>query len=93
MKKRILLIGTIPPELGSKNFGGVARTVWSLAKEFRKRNIGFRIGALGRYYKRYQMVEGIEIYGIGFSIVAFIKALFFTFKVLNLFFGLYIEKD
>ncbi len=65
MPNNILLIGTLPPELGSRNFGGVAQVVWSLAKAL-KPNTLVTIGAAGFYYGGDKEVEGISLQGINF---------------------------
>jgi len=76
LKMRILLVGTLPPELGSKNYGGVARVVWNLAKTLKKNGSDVTIGGIGKYYKKYQQKSGIDIYGIGFSLFVLLEASF-----------------
>lgn len=73
--QEILMIGTLPPEIGSKNYGGVARVVWNLALSLQKEGKNLKIGGIGRYFKKYQVKEGIEIYGIGFSPSVLFKAI------------------
>jgi len=43
---KILVVGTLPPHLGSRNFGGVAQVVWSLAQEYRNLGVSFAIGGI-----------------------------------------------
>lgn len=67
-KPSILIIGTVPPEIGSKNFGGVAQVVWNIAKQLKKGSMEMSVGAIGEYYGQpYKIVEGIQIYGVGVS--------------------------
>lgn len=62
--KRILLVGPVPPELGSYNPGGVARHVWDLAKALHAQGHKVEILAMGRYFRPTRKVEGIEIHGL-----------------------------
>lgn len=70
MKKvDVLVIGTIPPELGSNNYGGVAQVVWNISKHLKYESVDFSIGAIGRYFGQpHKIVQGIHIYGVGFSV-------------------------
>jgi len=62
--KRILLVGPVPPELGSYNPGGVARHVWDLAKALHAQGHKVDILALGRYFRPTRRVDGIQIHGL-----------------------------
>ncbi|SHG35074.1 Glycosyltransferase involved in cell wall bisynthesis [Fodinibius roseus] len=74
-KRKILLIGTVPPEVGSYNYGGVARVVWRLANALKEQNINFCVGAIGKYFKSYQEKNNIKIYGISFSLNSLISTI------------------
>lgn len=61
---RILLVGPVPPELGSKNHGGVARHVWDLAQALHRRGHDVELLALGRYYRTTRRVDDIVVHGL-----------------------------
>lgn len=81
--KKILLVGRIPHDLGSRDTGGVAKVVWNLAKSLKINDYDVSIGAMGRYYKKYQKVENVRIYGIGFSIITLFKTFLIFAKQYN----------
>lgn len=66
---RILLVGPVPPELGSSNHGGVARHVWDLARALRQQGHDIEVLALGRYYHTTRQVDGIVVHGISFRVL------------------------
>ena len=66
---RILLVGPVPPELGSRNHGGVARHVWDLAKALHQRGHEVEVLALGRYYRKTRIIDGIVVHGLSFHVL------------------------
>lgn len=79
-KVKVLMIGTLPPELGSKNYGGVARVVWDLARTLHDHEVDIAVGGIGKYYRKFQTRKGINIYGIGFSLSSLVKSVKILFK-------------
>lgn len=70
---RILILGTLPAEVGSRNYGGVARVVWSLAQSLAETETSFAVGGLGKYYGGDQTLNGVHIYGFKFDLGAALK--------------------
>lgn len=64
---RILLVGPVPPELGSSNYGGVARHVWDLARALQRRGHDVEVLALGRYFRTTRQINNIIVHGISFG--------------------------
>ncbi len=58
-KPNILLVGSIPKELGGIRAGGVATLTWGLARECKKH--GYAVTLLSNT-KKFNTVEGIDIY-------------------------------
>lgn len=75
----ILMVGSLPSFLGSRNYGGVAQVVWSLSKSYAQRGIDFALGANSRYYGGDKKVDGVPIYGAHLNIWDILK----TFKLIN----------
>lgn len=68
-ENKLVVLGTLPPELGSKNYGGVARVVWELVKKFNNyKHIRLTVLPLGKYFGGSKEVEGINICSINFSL-------------------------
>jgi glycosyltransferase involved in cell wall biosynthesis len=61
---QVLLVGTLPPQLGSRNYGGVAKTVWELATALRKNGIDLAVATLGKYYGGTKVVDDISIFSV-----------------------------
>jgi glycosyltransferase involved in cell wall biosynthesis len=70
------MIGTLPTELGSQNYGGVTRVVWNLSNKLNEKGFDITVAGIGKYFRQYQKINGIEIYGIGFSIIAILKTIY-----------------
>ncbi len=78
-KKRyqIVIVGSLPAYLGAKQHSGLGNVVWGLANELAKHQRSFAILARGKYYHKYRKINGIDVHGIGFSIVALFKTFFY----------------
>jgi len=87
MKGSILLIGTLPPELGSYNFGGVAQVVWLLAKTLKTITQDVTIGVTGFYYGGDKEIEGVSIRGLRLKPQILISVLIIAIKNRKLFFA------
>lgn len=71
----VLLIGPVPPELGSQNPGGVARHTWDLAVALQNAGHDVDVLALGRYWRGTRTVGNITIFGLRPSLGALVQAL------------------
>ncbi len=60
---RVLIVGPVPPGLGSKNTGGIARHVWALANKLKKKGHDVSVLAIGRYFKGMRVIDGITVFG------------------------------
>ena len=60
-----LLVGPVPPEVGSKNFGGRARQLWSLATSLTEQNCEVEVLATGHYFRRTRKVDDIRVHSLG----------------------------
>lgn len=89
----LIMIGAIPQYLGSKNKGGAAMVLWNSAKAIRKNtDIDFEIFAIGKYWKKYKIIDGIRINGLSIGDIIYLpKAIHYViqnikyFKKYNLF--------
>lgn len=72
---RVLLVGPVPPELGSQNPGGVARHTWDLAKALDRAGHDVEILATGRYLRRTRTIDGIAVWGVTLSVGGLVSAL------------------
>jgi len=88
---RILLIGTLPPHLGTRNYGGVAKVVWALAKALRLKERNIAIAGVGRYYGGDKVVEGIPVYGVRFNAPAILDTIRAALKNIGRFRGMLIK--
>lgn len=74
------MLGSVPSEIGSKNYGGVAKVVWSLASRYTQKDISFAVGAMSKYYGGDKLVDNIPIYGIKFRLKSLIETVRLIFR-------------
>lgn len=72
---RVLLVGPVPPQLGSRNPGGVARHTWDLTRALREAGHDVDLLATGRYFQRTRTLGGITVWGSDFSPAGVVGAL------------------
>ena len=79
--KQLVLVGTLPPQVGGRNLGGVANVVYNEAQQLAsKGGMTFCVLGIGRYYKRFQRINGIDIVGPNFNPVILVNAVAYTWR-------------
>lgn len=71
----VLVVGPVPPPLGSRNPGGVAHHTWDLATALSGEEHDVEVLATGRYCRRTRKVDGITVWGVAFCLQGLFAAL------------------